>query len=242
MRVFPVLMLARICLMILVGGVSVVAGATREAAVSGMMVPFFDDAGRLTHRLYADRGASSGGLQRLQGVRIDFYTAADPKRVEQRVTTDEAVWDPKKETLTGSGRIAVETERTQLAGEGFAFVLATGRIDIHRQFSMTHPDSLLTSDRAEVDLVLQRDGDDVRLRDVKRVEAFGNLRVMIPPAVRKQVLGVEELFSERAIYDGATHTIHLPEKVRGKKSGGAAEFNGFRYELDAASRPANRLK
>lgn len=227
--------------MILVAGAPL-AAATRDAAVSGMVVPFFDDAGKLTHRLHARRGAISGGLQSLQGVRIDFYAATDPKQVVQRLTTDEAVWDPKKETLTGSGRITVQTEQTELAGEGFALALATGRLDIHRKFSMTHPDSLLTSDRAEVDLVLQRDGEDVRLRDVKRVEAIGNLHIVIPPAARKQSFGVEELFSERAVYDGATHTIHLPEQVRGKKGDSAAAFQTFHFELDANSRPANRLK
>lgn len=216
---------------------------TRAAKVvaSGLSFPFFDDAGKLTHKINARHATIVGALQHLQEVEIEYYENGDPKRVVQRVTATEATWNEKNETLEGRGAVVVETDENRLTGEGFLFELARSQLNIHRNFTMTNREVRLTSDRAVVDLVIDRKGDDVKLRDVKRCEAFGNLHVKVLPTATKKY-AYDEMRSTRAIYEGASHTIFLPEETRASKKGQALVLNHASYELDPESRPATKLK
>lgn len=213
-----------------------------ELSASGLSFPFFDEAGKLTHKVIAERGSKAGPLQNLQTVEIQYFANGDPQQIVQRVLASEATWDEKKEILEGGGAIAVETEENRLTGEGFRFELGRSQLNVHRNFSMTNPEVVLTSDRAVVDLVLDRNDDDVALRDVRRFEAMGNLRVRVLPTATKNY-DYDEAQSERAIYDGATHTIRIPQQTRLVKRGRApATTTQFTIKLDPKSRPAAKLK
>jgi hypothetical protein len=225
-------------------GVAVKAPAA-EIKARGLSFPFFAEDGTLTHRVVAKHARIVGPLQHLESVEIVYFAAGDPQRVVQRIIAAEATRDEKKETLVGNGAIVVETEENRLTGEGFTFALASSRLNIERAFTMTNRELVLTSDRAVVDLVLERqaDGDEVKLRDVKRCEAFGNLRVKVvqPSAVKKY--GFNEATSDRAIYDGATHAIMIPTETRILKNGGVSTVTHVdAISLDPKSRPAVKLK
>jgi hypothetical protein len=81
----------------------------------------------------------------------------------------------------------------------------------------------------------------VKLRDVKRCEAIGHLHVKVEPAARKK-FGVDEAFSDRAIYDGASNTLFLPDETRTLTNGQPGKLDTFSFKLDEAERPSNRLK
>lgn len=215
------------------------ARAAVELAASGLAVPFFNDAGKLTHKIIAERGTMIGQLQHLKHAQIEYYAGGDPKRVVQRLVAAEAMWDEKKELLSGSGPIAVATEANQLSGVGFDFALSTARLNIHREFTMTNRELRLTSDRATVDLILQRQDERVNVSDIKRCEALGHLRIKIRPTAT-QTYHFEEAYSDRAIYDGATHTITLPHTIRFLRAGRESTANHFEIKLDERTRPAAR--
>jgi lipopolysaccharide assembly outer membrane protein LptD (OstA) len=197
-------------------------------------MPFFSPAGTLTHRMVAKRGVMVGNVQHLQEVALVYFSATEPDRVIQKVTAMEATWDDKKEILTGDGPIVVATETTRLTGEGFDFTLATSRLYIRRNFAMTNDEILLTSDRAEVDLITERSGDTVKFRDVKRSEAIGNLRVVVQPQAKK-TYPFERATSERAVYEGASGRILFPEQVRYVRKGREIVSNTFEINLGSAT-------
>ena len=215
--------------------VSVPAGAV-EIAATGLSIPFFDDAGKLTHKVIAKRGTLIGASQQLEQAEFDYYENGDPERVVQRVIASKATWDEKKEILAGEGPIAVETEQNRLTGVGFDFALATARLNIQRDFAMTNPEMVLESDRAVVDLVVQRQGETVKVSDVKRCEAFGNLHIKVLPTAKK-TYHFDEAFSDRAVYEGATHTITLPNQIRFLRAGKESTSNRFEIKLDEKSKP-----
>lgn len=211
-----------------------------ELVAQGLSFPFFNEAGKLTHKVSARHGTMTGGVQRLREVEIEYYAASDPSHIMQRVTASEATWHEKAEVLEGAGAVAVETEENRITGEGFRFELPRSQLLIHRNFTMTNPEVRLTSDRAVVDLVLQRDEDDVKLRDVKRCEAIGNLYVKVLPTAAKKY-DFEELRSERAVYDGATHIIYLPAPSKAWNRERTLTLTYSEIKLDPKSRPAGRL-
>lgn len=212
-----------------------------ELVAQGLSFPFFNEAGKLTHKVSARHGAMSGGVQRLREVEIEYYAAGDPGRIMQRVTASEATWHEKTEVLEGAGAVAVETEENRITGDGFRFELPRSQLLIHRDFTMTNREVRLTSDRAVVDLVLQREEDDVKLRDVKRCEAIGNLHVKVLPTAAKSY-DFDELRSERAVYDGAAHVIYLPQPSKAWNRGRTLTLSHSEIRLDAKSRPAGKLK
>jgi hypothetical protein len=212
--------LACVCLLI--------PGRAAEVAGAVITVSFSDAAGKLTHKLLAKRGSMTGPLWRLQGVEIDYVSAKDPNVIVQRVEAAEATWDGQKEILEGHGRVQVATEENRLTGEGFDFALATSLLHIHRNFRMENGEVVLTSDRATVELIVDRAGNEVKVRDVKRCEAIGHLEVDVQPTAKKSY-PFERLFSARAIYDGATQTVTLPEPVRSLKKG--SEGTSSRMEI-----------
>lgn len=223
-------------------GVCVPSTRAAELTASGLSFPFFDSAGVLTHKVVAKHGSKAGTTQRLQEVEIEYYEAGDPRRVVQRLIATEATWEEKKEILSGGAAIVVETEENRLTGEGFHFALGTSRLNIHRNFTMTNPELVLTSDRAVVDLVIDRKDESVKLRDVHRCEAIGNLRVKILPTATKKY-DYEEAHSQRAVYIGATHTIDMPEPTRlSKKNELPATVSHFTIKLDPKSKPSSKLK
>lgn len=205
--------------------------------------PFFNEAGQLTHRVKAESAAQTGKARKLRGVVVEYFEAGDPVRVTQRITAKEATWDEKKQTLAGEGAIAIETEASRLSGEGFLFALERSQMEIHRKFAMSDPEVDLTSDRAVIDLVLEREGKGetaVRVRDVKRFEALGNLHVKVRPAAVGKY-EVDEANSERAVYDGATHTITIPQETQLMRKGKRWTSSEFTYVLDQKTRPALQL-
>jgi len=211
-----------------------------ELVARGLSFPFFNEAGKLTHKISARHGAMTGGVQRLREVEIEYYAAGDPSRIMQRVTANEATWHEKAEVLEGAGAVTVETEENRITGEGFRFELPRSQLLIHRDFTMTNREVRLTSDRAVVDLVLQRDEDDVKLRDVKRCEAIGNLHVRVLPTAAKKY-DFDELRSERAVYDGAAHIIYFPEPSKAWNRDRTLNLTYSEIKLDPKSRPAERL-
>ena len=189
-----------------------------EITATGISVPFFDVSGRMTHKLHAQSGAIVGTVQHLRDAELVYFSAGNPDEVLQRLRATEATWDEKKQTLSGRGDITVETELNRVSGEGFDLALATGVLHIHRNFKMTNPDLVLTSDRANIDLAMEKSGETVKIRDVKRCEAIGHLHIVVAEAARKK-FRVDEAFSQRAIYDGATQIVTLPERVRAFRAG-----------------------
>lgn len=216
-----------------------------EITATGLSFPFFNDAGKLTHKVNAKYGTKAGGAQQLREMEIEYFAAGDPTQVVQRVVASDALWDEKKGTLKGEGAITVETGENRITGEGFFFEMARSQLEIHRNFTMANREVLLSSDRATVDLVLERDGDestDVKLRDIKSCEALGNLRVKVLPTAT-QKYDSDEAHSDRAVYDGATHTVTLPHETElfkgGRKTGRTSHMV---YKLDQDKRPALKLK
>ena len=216
-------------------------GSAAEIAASGLSFPFFDQAGKLTHKVMARHGTVVNGTQNLNAIEIEYYANGDPKRIVQRISAKEATWDEKRETLVGTGAVTVQTETNRLAGEGFRFELARSQLNIHRNFSMENREVRVTSDRAVVDLLLEREADEVKLRDVKRCEAIGNLVVKVQPTASKKY-NYEEARSTRAIYDGPTHTVTLPEETRAVQNGYPSVVQHLDYKLDPDTRPALKLK
>lgn len=211
-----------------------------EIVATGVAVPFFDLAGRPTHKLQASRATMVGSTQRMEEVEIVYFSAKDPTVVVQRVKARDAMWDQQKEILTGSGHVDVVTEQSRLTGEGFDFALGTSLLHIHRAFSLSNSEMKLTSDRAKVDLLIERAGDDVRVRDVKRCEAIGNLEVVVQPGATRE-FPFEKAYSEIAIYDGATQVVTLPKPTRGLKNGAEGWFEHMEIGLRAKDR-AKRTK
>lgn len=213
-----------------------------EIAASGLSIPFFDASGRLTHKVVAQRGTLSGAARSLEQVEVVYLADGDPSRVVQRVRAQAATWNEKTGVLEGAGPVTVETEENQLSGEGFRFELARSQLLIHRAFRMANPEVVLTADRAVVDLVVERAGDAVALRDVRQCEAIGHLHVTVQPSARRR-FDFDEAFSERALYDGATHTVEIPQETRFAKAGRPTGRAGhFSFKLDPKSRPAAQLK
>ncbi len=208
-----------------------------ELKADGIAVPFFDANGKLTHRLTAKTGVMTGAAQSLRDVELVYYSATEPQRVVQTLTAADALWDSKKETLTGRGAIEVVTEESTLTGEGFDFTLSTALLRLHRAFTMTNADLRLTSDRATVELIVEQKGEDRTVRDVKRCEAIGNLHVVFAPAARERY-NVEELWSPLAIYDGATQIITFPQPTRSLVKGRIVESKTMTIDLSAKPEPA----
>ncbi len=160
----------RFLLFFLLGGL--VTGLAQKKSVElkadGIAVPFFDATGKLTHRLSAKTGVVTGATQSLREVELVYYSAKDPQRIVQTLTAADALWDSKKETLTGRGAIEVVTEESKLTGEGFDFTFSTALLHLHRAFTMSNADLRLKSDRATVELIVEQKGEDRKVRDVKR--------------------------------------------------------------------------
>lgn len=212
------------------------AGAV-EFAASGIAVSFFDDSGKLTHKLAAKHGSKAGSLQNLREVEVLYFSANDASVVVQRLETDEATWDDRLQTLVGRGRFAVITAENRLTGEGFDFALATSRLQIHRHFMMTNAEVVVTSDRATAELGLEKAGESLKLRDVKRCEASGQVRMVVQPSALNKYR-IEEAFSETAIYDGAMKTIFFPKPTRTLSKGVAGTSNSMTIHLRDSAAPA----
>jgi len=212
-----------------------------EISATGISLPFFDATGKLSHRLVAKHGTKQGSVQILRELEVRYFSAEDPNVVVQTLTTVEAEWDDRKGTLTGPGRIAVSTAENQLTGEGFDFALATSLLHIHRLFTMKNPEVLLTSDRATVEVVVERAGENLKLRDVKRCEASGNLVITVQPTAVK-AYGFEKAYSEKALYDGATRTIFFPEPTRTQGKDVNATLQTMTLRLGAAPAKANETR
>ena len=207
------------------------AGHAAEMKASGISLPFFDAAGKLTHRLHARTGTMADGIQKLHGVELQYFSPTDPNLVVQKLEATEATWDEKKETLVGRGPIVVATIENRLTGDGFDFTLATSLLHIHRNFTMTNSEASLTSDRATIEFIVEKGGEEVKVRDVKRCEAMGNLHIVIQPAAQKRY-HFREAFSDLAIYDGVTKIVELPNPTRTLKlDGGEGRFKRMEFLL-----------
>ena len=203
-----------------------------EIAAEGIMLPFFDAAGRRTHALRAERGTQRGSSQTLTSAELVYFSADEPNRIVQRVQAETATWDTAKETLTSDGRVVVTTDFNRLSGEGFDFSTATSLLRIHRAFTLENTEVKLTSDRAAIELAPDRAGRGVRGSDVKRCEAQGNLVVTVLPTARKEY-PCDQAFSTIAIYDGDTQTIELPQPTRTFKRGREGRIGHFKFDLRA---------
>jgi hypothetical protein len=224
-------MLLRSLLLLLVLTAGRVLGAG-EMVATGISLPFFNESGKLTHRLLAKTGTMSGGIQKLHGVELHYFSPTDPNVVVQKIEATEATWDEKKGTLVGRGPIAVATVENRLTGEGFDFALATSLLHIHRQFSMTNAEAVLTSDRATIELVVEKSGEDLKVRDIKRCEAIGNLHIVIQPAAQKRYR-FKEVFSDLGVYDGVTKIVTLPHPTRTVQlDGGEGRWGKFEFLLE----------
>jgi hypothetical protein len=184
-----------------------------EIAASGISFPFYNDAGKLTHKMVAARGTAVGTSKRLEQVEIHYFSLTEPTTIVQKVQADEATWDEKKEILTGTRSIVVATEENRLTGEGFDFALATSRLNIHRDFRMENREMILTSDRATAELLVARSGDNVQLRDIKWCDAIDNLQIVVQPTATRQY-EFQKAYSDVAHYDGGTKMVTLPNTIR----------------------------
>jgi hypothetical protein len=215
------------------------ASRAADLRLAEISVPFFDPAGKPTHRLVAREGLLSGGHQRLQGVEVVYFSATDPAVVVQRVTADEARWDPAAKVLSGAGAIRISTDENQLTGSGFDFALATSQVRIHRDFMMANREVRLTSARATIDLVVEQAGPGMKVRDVRRCEAAGGLQVHIQPGARKKY-PFESAASDLAIYAGETRVITFPHETRLLAQGATATFQRMEVDLKSPETPAKK--
>jgi hypothetical protein len=201
-----------------------------EIAATGISIPFFDDAGKLTHRMIAKSGTKSGAVQKLHGIEIHYFAPNDPSVIVQKLEAAEAIWDERAWTLVGRGLIVVATVDNRLTGDGFDFALTTSLLHIHKNLTMSNREVRLTSDRAKIELVVER-GQDLKVRDVRRCEAIGNLHIVVQPTARKKYL-FKEAFSDLAIYDGVDKSVEFPNPTRVLKTdGGVGHFQTFRINL-----------
>jgi hypothetical protein len=209
-----------------------------EFSAAGISLPFFNATGKLTHKMIAKDGSKAGNLQMLREVEIHYFSPDDPAVIVQKLEAEEATWDARKETLVGRGPVVIVTEENRVTGEGFDFALATSLLKIHRNFTMSNREVVTTSDRAIVELVVERSGDQLKIRDVKRAEAIGNLQVVVQPTAT-QKYAFEKALSDFAIYEGATQTITLPNPIRlTKKDQPAGQMNKAEIRLkDNADSP-----
>ena len=213
---------------------SALPGRAAELVASGIALPFFNDAGKLTHKMTAARGATSGNLRRLEDVQIAYFSLTEPDTIVQKVTAEEAVWDEKKEILTGMRSIVVATEENRLTGQGFDFALATSRLHIHREFRMENREMILTSDRATAELLMAKSGENRQVRDVKWCDAEGNLRIVVQPTATREY-ELNEARSEIAHYDGIARTVTLPKAINGiRRNGQPAAFDHLLIKLAPA--------
>lgn len=203
------------CLLALSLGFAASLSAAVQISATGISVPFFDAAGKLTHKLVGKTGEKSGAQWNLREVEIHYFSATDPNVVVQKLQAEEATWDDQKEMLVGRGKILVATEENRLTGEGFDFALATSLLHIHRRFTMENREILLTSDRATIELLVERAGENLKVRDVQRCEAIGNLEITVQPTATREY-DFEKAYSELALYDGATHVVTFPRPTRTK--------------------------
>jgi hypothetical protein len=212
------------------------AGAA-DVSATGISIPFFNDAGKLTHRLLAKTGIKTGEMQKLHGIEVHYFDASDATVIVQKIEAADATWNAKKETLVGSGPIVVATIENRMTGEGFDFALATSLLHIHHNFSMANPEVLLTSERATIELIMDRKDEEVKVRDVKRCEAIGNLHIVVQPIARKKYR-FKEAFSDLAIYDGVKQVVSLPHPTRTLQAeGGEGHYNTVTINLrDEAKR------
>jgi hypothetical protein len=216
-------------------GLAALAGVPRldaaELVATGISVPFFNAAGTLTHRMLAKDGTKTGNLQKMRGVEIHYFAPGDPKTIVQKIEAEEATWDTKQETLVGRGPIVVATVENRLTGVGFDFALATSLLHIYRHFSMANSEVLITSDRATIELIVEQGSDELKVRDVKRCEAIGNLHIVTQPTAVKKYR-FKEAFSDVAIYDGATQIVSLPHPTRTlQPDGGQGHVNTLTIHL-----------
>jgi hypothetical protein len=211
-------------------------GRAADLKMAGISVPFFDPAGKPTHRLIAQEGRLSGGHQILKKIEVVYFSAADPAVIVQRVTAAEAQWDAAEKILSGSGAIAVATEENQLSGSGFDFALATSQLRIHRDFIMANREVRLTSDRATIDLVVDHADNRMKFRDVRRCEAAGRLQVQIQSGARKKY-PFESATSDLAIYVGETRIITFPHETRILAQGNTGTFRHMEVDLKPTAAP-----
>lgn len=220
--------------LLLAGGA--LSGRAVELAASGISAPFFNEAGQLTHKMVAARGALAGSVRRLEQIEIHYYSLTKPNTIVQKVLADEATWDEQKETLTGTRSIVVATEENRLTGEGFDFALATSLLHIHRNFQMENREMILTSDRATAELLVSRSGDSVQVRDVKWCDAEGNLQILVQPTATREH-PFQKASSEIAHYDGATKVVTLPREIRAfDRKGQERRFNQMEIKLGSAKK------
>lgn len=207
-----------------------------ELNASGITFPFFDEHGKLTHRLTAKTGTKAGELQNLQEVELHYFSATEPNVIVQKLRAADATWDAKKELLAGTGPIEVATEENRLTGVGFDFALGTSLLRIHREFKMENDEVIATGDHASVELIVQRAGERVKVRDVKRCEVVGHLQMAVQPTAKKRY-DFTRAHSERAIYDGGKRVIEFPERVRyTRKDGTDATSNSLTVKLPPAGK------
>ncbi len=208
-----------------------------EISLSGLSVPFFNDAGKLTHKMMARNGTRSGSEQKLHGIEIHYFSATDSTVIVQKIEAADATWDDKKETLVGNGSIVVATEENRLTGQGFDFALATSLLHIHRSFKMENREVVLTSDRSTIELIVEKGGEELKVRDVKRCEAIDNLHIVVQPTARRKYR-FTEAFSNLAIYDGTTKTITMPNPTRTiQADGGEGRIDRFTFLLEDKPKP-----
>ena len=206
-----------------------------EFTATGISMPFFDAGGKLTHRLTAQQGAKAGELQNLRTVELVYFSPAEPNVIVQKLIANDAMWDARREILAGRGPIVVATEQNRITGDGFDFALATSLLHVQRDFKMENSELVVTSDRATVELIVQRAGEAVRVSDVKRCEAVGHLEIVVQPTAKKRYEFVRA-FSELATYDGSTQKIELPQPIRYRRKDGS-EAHSNRLTIDLAPKP-----
>lgn len=204
--------------------------ANVELSATGISIPFFDANGKPTHRMAARSGVMIGGHQKLKAVEVVYFSAKDPSIVVQTVRAADAIWDEQREVLTGTGAVEITTEENRLTGTGFDFTLATGVLHLQHDFTMTNREVRLTSDRATVDLIVERKDDAVKVRDVNRCEASGNLHVVVQPTAQR-TYPFEQATSHVAVYEGATQVITFPQEIRYVRKGREVTSNTLKIEL-----------
>ena len=102
---------------------------------------------------------------------------------------------------------------------------------IHRNFAMSNRELRLTSDRAKIELIVDRSDDALRVRDVKRCEAIGHLHIVVQPTAQKEYR-FKEAFSEIGIYDGVRGIVSLPRPTRTiQTDGGTGRFDTLTINL-----------
>ncbi|HEX2853484.1 MAG TPA: hypothetical protein VHO24_09610 [Opitutaceae bacterium] len=185
-----------------------------EVVVQGMIVPQFDQAGRMVRRLNAE--SAVGGLTekpRLKNAFVEFFSAADasPERIAT-LDFQDGVYDRARQTVTGAGHVVLRSRKGDVAGDGFEYDLVRNRLVLKSSVGIDVEGVHAAGNEAEVFLSQTSNQEALITKAVVRsgvvVTGSGNPKIDFDRAA-----------TESATYTAANETVVLASPVDVWKDG-----------------------